>query len=647
MYKNKQGKRTIADWKHEFDKAYKKYYVDELNNTTDNAEEKYKKFYDAVHKVISGYAYQFLSDYGNGSLYEQYLSIPPYTFDTATLAEDLCYNYEIEINESLSSLFLQYSRQAYSDAVKKLEAVCEQEREELNKEITLNFYEDGADNIAKNYYVKFYDKKSDDWRADFNDEGKAQLKFTYLSYLQMDSPQAITVFDKETNKAVGQIPFPNGSLIPGGESDIPFDTDNVLITVNIHEVRQNSTDPYTYANLKGRLAPITNEQDTNYFSFTLDDKGCAQLQYSLKTYYDDGAPNRIEILDNEGNVIYQTPFNTSMTEIALDGETYSLNISCFDSDSAAYYKYRKAEIVYFESFDAKPSIVQSGIIGSDGKCILTFPKSEYEFHNKDYVLYVYDEDGKEFEHIFDLSQVYEDGNKISEIILRYYNPENPEEFLIEPAELTLGIFDGKKETAKVDVKKGKIAKVKTSNAKVATASTTGSITAVGEGAATITFYDRWNQVQTVEVVVTNKPRQYGRYKKSTVSQIWVRGEPGGPTYATNEQYWDPGTEDVSYHDVIFNRDENGVLEEILVTYKADYVIRYMGYEKDAEKNAFANYTYGYRYITDVSTNSFTEQFIVHSGSGDNAATTTVTYLYELIGNAVDGSWGYSQDEDDG
>ena len=173
-----QGKRTIADWKQEFDKAYKKYYVDELNNTTDNAEERYNKFYTSVHNVISDYAYKFMYDYQSGALYEQYLSVPVYTNETAALAEDLCYNYECEIKSYLSALFLQYSRQAYSDAVKKLEAVCEQEREELNKVITLNFYEYGTDNIAKNYYVKFYDKKSDAWRADFNDEGKAQLKFT-------------------------------------------------------------------------------------------------------------------------------------------------------------------------------------------------------------------------------------------------------------------------------------------------------------------------------------------------------------------------------------------------------------------------------------------------------------------------------------
>lgn len=411
------GQRTATDWYNVLEPVYNKYCSD---MTDANIVDKYADFDRTVKRLVRAYAYDFATEYRSGNLYGKFLQIPPYTEKYGELADDICANYEAETWGVLQSVLVQYSRKAELDAQRGLAKECEELRNLLNGEITLNFYVTASEmkDLAPNCYVRFYNAAQKDlWRRDFDANGKASITFSLLAYNQLECPTFITVFDKKTDRAVGRIELPD-NMEPDHSYDVPFDPDTASYFINIHEVKEHAYDPYQFAGLNGRLAPSLDDMYKDRFAFTLDENGCAELEMDYAFYFDHGAPKWVEILSPSGKVVYRTPYDPSRFDVPLDGSTYSVEIKCADEKTAKRYGYRKTAIVYFENFEAEPTVVTEDSLSGSGGCTMMFPQYGYDFHDREYTLYIYDEQGEKPDQIFDLSDSFDKKNTTTEVELK-------------------------------------------------------------------------------------------------------------------------------------------------------------------------------------------------------------------------------------
>ena len=83
-------------------------------------------------------------------------------------------------------------------------------------------------------------------------------------------------------------------------------------------------------------------------------------------------------------------------------------------------------IVYFENFDAPHVPVVTSVIGANGRLTMMFSKSEYEFRDRNYTLYIYDKNGTGYEDTYDLSQSFDADNPIQTIVLKYHEADQHE-----------------------------------------------------------------------------------------------------------------------------------------------------------------------------------------------------------------------------
>ena len=496
------GKRSAADWYRTLEPYYNKYCKD-MNDR--NIVDNYAEFDKSVKYLVRNYAYSFAVDYRNGDLYGKILNIPIYTEKRGEIADDICANYEAEVWDTLRPVLTQFSQKAYLDAQKGLAKECEELRELLNGEITLNFYvspgSEKAD-IAPNCYVRFYDANDKDlWRRDFDKNGRASITFTLLAYNQLECPYYITVFDKKTDKAVGRIELPDG-MEPGKSYDVPYDTDYTYFDIDIHEVRESSEHPYQFAGMHGRLAPVIDSMYTDDFAFTLDENGRAVLEMTYAKYFDNGSPKRIEILDENDKVVYRTPYDISMSDVVLDGSMYSVDIKCTNDRAIDTYKYRKAEAVYFETFDSPPTAAASGEIDGSGKCTLMFTKYGYEFCNKEYLLYIYDENGEKPELIFDLSESYGEDKTTETVELRLDDTDDPDKEKFELERECVMMYPNTEEA--VNAVSGAIAEAESADPGLVEVDADGVIKSNDKtGQTYVTFRDKYGVEIKVLVIITD------------------------------------------------------------------------------------------------------------------------------------------------
>ncbi len=501
------GKRSAADWYNYLEPYYSKYCRD-MNDK--NIVDNYAEFDKSVKKLVQTYAYSFAVDYRSGELYGKILNIPIYTEKRGEMADDICANYEAEIWDTLRPVLMQFSQKAYLDAEKGLAKECEELRELLNGEITLNFYTapgSAKADIAPNCYVRFYDAENKDlWRRDFDKNGRASITFTLLAYNQLECPYYITVFDKKTDKAVGKIELPD-NMEPGKSYDVPYDTDYTYFDINIHEVKESPEYPYVYAGMRGRLAPVIESMYADDFAFTLDENGRATLEMTYAKYFDNGAPKRIEILDESGKVVYRTPFDIAMSDVPLDGSMYSVDIKCTNDKAIDTYKYRKTDVVYFETFDSPPTAAAAGEIDGSGKCTLMFTRYGYEFYNKDYVLYIYDEKGEKPELIFDLSESYGEDKAAETVELKLDDTDDPDKEELKLDRECVFITPNTEET--VNAASGAIATAEPADTSLIEADTDGVIKAKDKtGETYVTFGDKYGNEIKVLVIITDNIYEY-------------------------------------------------------------------------------------------------------------------------------------------
>ena len=612
-------------WNMQFEKAYQKYYNSEsVENSSETAAARYQRFENAMKNTISAYAFDFSYKYGIGDLYRLCPTIPEADDYNKALAADICANYEAQLMNALKPLFKQYSLRAYNDAIKLLEKECEALRAELNKTVTLNFYEDDGSGIAKDCYILFDSAKDNSWRADFDSEGKTTLSFSLLGYAQLRCPDSAVVYNKNTEKPIGRIPLPDG-MEPGETYSVPFQTGNFTQTVNIHEVLEKSTDDYMFAGLHGRLCDLTEGANAEKFNFTLDNKGCATLQLSLNDYVDAGAPEWLEITDAEGGVVYQTRFSIGMTDIPLGGNSYGVNLRCSDNASIKKYRNSKAKIVYYENEDAEPEVIAETTVDYEGRARLIFDRSLYEFKGKKYWLYVCYTDPLENIELFeeyDLSRSFQNGKKVKNVVLSTES-QYKEELRIKESTVTLGVGDGKQ----ITVLAGEISDLEIGDETVATSTVEGYIVGHNPGTTTITYMNQYGSRETVTVSVT-KPIDdfYEAYYK--VWQISEKTE-APKFHISDEQTWNIGEKFLDYAHVQFHIDRfSGKVDTVWITYQSDLGRTYC-YSDDSGAVSGEGIDFAGRLIR-LSDGSFDENDYLENVSTANFKRSLTSYMGDFM-----------------
>ena len=548
-------------WDARFKSCYDSVYAkDVTESTSENAAHRFERFKSSITAQIYAYAHEFSADFARSNRYM--LKVDDWN---KALAAEICENYAAQLMNRLSPLFKKYSLLAYDDAIKLLEKECEELRTELNKTVTLNFYEDDGSGIAKDCYILFDSAKDKSWRADFDSEGKATLSFSLLGYGQLRCPDSAVVYNKNTEKPIGRIPLPDG-IDPGETYSIPFHPGDFTQTVKIHEVLEKSTDDYMFAGLHGRLCDLTEVANAEKFHFTLDSKGRATLELSLHDYVDAGAPEWLEIIDAEGGVVYQTRFSIAMTDIPLGGNSYGVNIRCGDNASIKKYRNSKAKIVYYENEDAEPEVIAETTVDYEGRARLLFDRSLYEFKGKKYWLYVCYTDPLENIELFeeyDLSRSFQNGKKVKNVVLST-EPQYKEELRIKESTVTLGVGDGKQ----ITVLAGEISDLEIGDETVATSTVEGYIVGHNPGTTTITYMNQYGSRETVTVTVTKPVSEFyeGYYKVWQISETQ-----SAPKFdISDEKTWNIGERLIDYAHVQFHIDRfSGKIDTVWITYQSD------------------------------------------------------------------------------
>lgn len=120
----------------------------------------------------------------------------------------------------------------YLKSYKELKLKLEALREELNKEVTFEFYdsglaEDGGESVYKNDRVYLYDEEDmlldKEWSVQLDEEGKGSMSFSLIGWYEVGTPESIRVYKE--NAVIGDDPpvldFPIVNWI-GYEHRIPL-----------------------------------------------------------------------------------------------------------------------------------------------------------------------------------------------------------------------------------------------------------------------------------------------------------------------------------------------------------------------------------------------------------------------------------------
>lgn len=443
----------LADWRREvLDPVYEKYFH---NGTAATPYENYESYLKHVRDAIYSYPHQFAVDCSNGTLARMFPNdnVPvPGDAKAMSAAYDVCYNQETALGQSLEAYFRVQSRNAYIEAVNGLEQYCEQVRQELNQEMTINVHEivNGGNVRTAGCVLQFsgtgdiFAGIRNEWSCDFDDAGNASITMTGAAYAGLGCPTHAYVWSKSTNRIMGAIDLGRDSTLSYGVNDIDFDASGFVSVVNIHEKKVG--DAYQFAGKRIRLVPA--ETGRIVWERRLDDKGSFTWSIDPVNYYATyGDTVRLEVVDDEDRVLKSVPFGLDQSEIVLSPTDLLVNITCADAKTAEHYAGGLVMLAAATEGGQRVEAVP-GRLDSHGKGTLGVSLASFNFYGgggtTGYALYVCDGKytSRDFAAGLAMPEAREDvtfdATGICNIVLTYDPPEVREEpLMLDEHEVTL------------------------------------------------------------------------------------------------------------------------------------------------------------------------------------------------------------------
>ncbi len=531
--KQSWGSYNLADWKREVvDPNYRKYFINGTKGATPY--ENYTDYLKHVQNAIAAYPHQFAVDYSTGELEKMFPGeVPKDSGDGATLnyVNAVCSNEERDIGLYLGPLFKAQSRDAYIRAVNSLDSYCETIRERLNETITVNFIEDPGEGepyktkgcsvvIAgggkQGYHARI---DTEDWKVPFDQDGKATVTFTGTAYGEAGCSPVWRVVHSKSGAFAGSILAPQFDI---GEQtyDVTFSSKNFNHLVYVHEEKARPEDDYQYAGYKVRIG------DTILQGNTLDENGKTVLSFRQMNYVEAESPNKLEVLNGDGEVVKTVPFSEDTTDVKLASSELLVRISCKNDMTKRHYAGGIAELAATAKGSRQKLSVKTEI-SKEGTAFLSLSSESYEYYNEyewsKYYLSVMgggmaekrekgqqDKLKPEFK-----KKVVFNKQGVCDVMLEYkeipMTDPDYEPLRLGNTDVTL-ILGG---TRPVLVEQGKIGSVRSSDSSIATADRS-TFYAKNEGECDIFFTDEGNADDVIKVHVIVRPfifKGYGIYRE--------------------------------------------------------------------------------------------------------------------------------------
>ena len=548
------GKWKVEDWKtNRLDPMYDRYYV---RGTEQTPYENYQDYLRRVRSVVSSYAHQFYKAYESGEVAEMFPNEKIPDFDDYRVQDAInlvCDDYEQQLGSYLRSYFLVQSRQCYINAVEKLDTYCETVRQEMNQTITINLretVEEGDTPWTRNCYVSLGARKSEakwswvEWTENFDDAGKATLKFTGAAYMEIGCPKYLEVYNENTGDMVACISL--GSGLDYGVNDVSFGRESFRYAV-IQVAEAKTLDDYAYAGcglrIRGQNGTISNEE------MRLNDEAWCAFGLSLEEFARLEGPAYLEVLDETDTVIRTLPFDLSTRNFVLRATDMTVNISCKDEKTVKYYGGAAAELAAFEDGGSRTALLQSRL-SANGTGVLVLPESAYDFYASREVtataLFLYGMGASKEESAMGFGAeerfaLQFGKDRVCNILLSCEEEEKSSAPL-RLAETSYTVYEG--QSVLLNVESGLVGSTESSSPGVATAGSF-SITGHKEGSASITLTDWSDPSNTVtirvEVLAPPTVTNEGIYKAVLVREEIHYFYPGGNNIIRNMpgdyDYW--------------------------------------------------------------------------------------------------------------
>ena len=525
----------INDWANEhLEPMYDRYYV---HGTKATPYENYQDYMRRVQSVIKTYAYRFYEDYNAGEVAKMFpdRNLPSISDTRVRNAIDaVCSDYEQQLGSYFKSYFQAQARACYVDAVNRLEAYCEQLRQEMNQSITITLQEDvpaGQTAWTQNCKISLGPPANYSgyaWQTDFDEDHRASLTFTGTGYMIIGCPTYVEIYSKLTGDYVGCVPLEK--LEYGDNGVVHFDGSKIQYAP-VKVVEENTGEAYAFAGCKlrirGKSGPMINENnpgDSNVPErFTVNDEGWTAFAVSLADYKKLEGPTYLDVLTPKAKVVKTLPFDIHSQTVILRTDDLTVNVSCADEAAAAHYAGAKITLRAFSGGGDKTDLCEARI-AQDGTALLLLPKSEHDYFTSSngtvpFTLYVWElKDGVEIpKERYNLSF---DEYGVSGKVLSYEPEEEPEEPL-SLSRTSVQVIKGQK--APIEVLSGQVGSIRSKDPSIATGSTS-AITGHKAGETTIFYTDAANLDRVVQVavsVVGDGMENWGFYRTVPIYEEYI------------------------------------------------------------------------------------------------------------------------------
>ena len=381
----------MSDWanKH-LQPMYDRYYIHGKKATP---YENYLDYSGRVRSVINSYAHQFSVAYSSGEVAEMFpdRNVPDISQTHVREAVDaVCQDYEQQLGSYFQPYFQAQARACYVDAVNKLEAYCEQIRQEMNQTITITLQEDvpeGETPWTQNCKISLGSPENYSgfsWQSGFDENNKASLTFTGTGYMTIGCPNYVEIYSRLTSDYLGCVQLEK--LDYGDNGVVRFDGSSIQYAP-IKIVEEKTGDAYAFAGCKvrirGQSGPMINENnpgDANIPErFTINDEGWTTIAVPLADYQKLEGPAYLDVLTPKGKVVKTLPFDIHSQTITLRTTDLSVDVSCEDQAAIAHYAGKRVTLSAASGAGGRIDFSQTQI-ARDGTAVLVLPRTEYDYY---------------------------------------------------------------------------------------------------------------------------------------------------------------------------------------------------------------------------------------------------------------------------